>query len=121
MVESDRKAYPRPAGQSGYVFKPSGPLSMSVFVMEAPDTTTTSMAQAAAQIMTMAALGADSEAAGPTAAKAGAFNSSGLSRVENKFAQDDHFFRVSLRPSWQVVKEIEVTAWCGHPGLIRSC
>jgi len=63
--------------------------------MEAPDTTTTSMAQAAAQAMALAALGTDSEAAGPTAAQAGDFNSSGLSRVENKFAQDDHFFRVS--------------------------
>lgn len=91
------------AGQSVYVFKPSDSAnSLSVSVMEAPDSPAVSMAQAAAQAATEQALLVGTAAATPTTnnlppppSVVDSSATSNVVRAENKFSLEDHFFRVS--------------------------
>jgi hypothetical protein len=83
-------------GQSVYVFKPSDSSSLSVSVMEAPDSPPLSMGQAAAQAAAEVALGAPQPGVGMPSHRTGSVGGSNVMRAENKFSSDDHFFRVSL-------------------------
>jgi hypothetical protein len=79
-----------------YVFKPSDKSSLSVSVMEAPDSPPLSLGQAAAQAATEVALGAAQPGVGLPSHRTGSVGGSNVMRDENKFSSDDHFFRVSL-------------------------
>ena len=78
-----------------YVFKPQGGSKLSVSLMEASDQPPISMAQAAAQLMTEVALGAEPGTNAAATATSGPSGSTNVMRGENSFSQKDHFFRVS--------------------------